>query len=139
MERELNSNLSGNEFYFKACSLLVMLKNSCSKLHCQKGFDLVPFSYKIVLQGENRERERERQTDMQAEREKTEKVGWGGGGVGGGGGGRRSHSPRGSSPCRVFLQVRCRAKREHVKTFTRILPGAKALTVFHTTSLSMRT
>jgi hypothetical protein len=86
MERELNSNLSGNEFYFKACSLLVMLKNSCSKLHCQKGFDLVPFSYKIVLQGENRERERERdrQTCRQSERKQRR---WGGVGVGWGWGG----------------------------------------------------
>jgi len=25
----------------------VILKNSCSKLHCQKGFNLNPFSYKI--------------------------------------------------------------------------------------------
>jgi len=25
-----------------------MLKNSCGKLHCQKGFNLNPFSYKIL-------------------------------------------------------------------------------------------
>ena len=47
MKRDLNYNLSGNEVYYTACSLLVMLKNSCSKRHCQKG-NLNPFSYKIV-------------------------------------------------------------------------------------------
>ena len=42
-----NSNLSGNEVYCTACCLLVMLKNSCSKLHRWKGFNLILFSSKI--------------------------------------------------------------------------------------------
>ena len=44
--RELNSNLSGNEVCYTACSLLVILKNLCSKLHSQKGFDFILVSYK---------------------------------------------------------------------------------------------
>ena len=36
-KRELNSSLSGNEVYHAACPLLAILKNSCSKLHSQKG------------------------------------------------------------------------------------------------------
>ena len=47
MRRELNENLSGNDVYHKVCSLLVNLKNSCSKLHYQKGFNPILFSYKI--------------------------------------------------------------------------------------------
>ena len=38
MKRELNINLSGNEVYCTACSLLVILENLCSKPFCQKGF-----------------------------------------------------------------------------------------------------
>ena len=41
MKGELNQNLSGNVFYYTACSLLVILQNSFSKLHCQKGFDFI--------------------------------------------------------------------------------------------------
>ena len=38
MKRELHQNLSGYQvFYYTACSLLVILHNSCSKLHNQKG------------------------------------------------------------------------------------------------------
>ena len=48
MKRERNVNLSGNEVYHTACSLLVIFKNSCSELHCQKGFDLTLFSCKIL-------------------------------------------------------------------------------------------
>ena len=47
MKRELNQNLSGNEVYDTAFSLLVILKNSCSKLHRQKSFDLLLLSSKI--------------------------------------------------------------------------------------------
>ena len=47
MKEVLNQNLSGNEVYYTAYSLLVILKNFCSTLHCQKVFDLIPFSYKI--------------------------------------------------------------------------------------------
>jgi hypothetical protein len=36
MKRELNQNLSGNEIYYTACSLIVTLNNSCSKLHCHE-------------------------------------------------------------------------------------------------------
>ena len=38
---------SGNEVYYTASSLLVTLKNSCSKLHCQIFFKLQGCSYKI--------------------------------------------------------------------------------------------
>ena len=46
-KRELNQNLSGNEGCYTACSLLVMLKNSCGILHRPKDFDLILFSYKV--------------------------------------------------------------------------------------------
>ena len=36
MKRQLKSNLSGNEVYYTSCSLVVILKNSCSKLDRQK-------------------------------------------------------------------------------------------------------
>ena len=39
---------SYNQVYYTACSLLVLSKNSCSKLHYQKGFKLIPFSYEIT-------------------------------------------------------------------------------------------
>ena len=35
-EKEFKLKLSGNEVYYTACSLLAILKNSCSKRHCQK-------------------------------------------------------------------------------------------------------
>ena len=35
-EKGIKSKLSGNEVYYTACSLLVILKNSCRKFHCQK-------------------------------------------------------------------------------------------------------
>ena len=49
-ERELDSDLFGNEVDHTACSslVLVILKNSCSKLHCQESFNLIPSSYKTV-------------------------------------------------------------------------------------------
>ena len=34
MKRGLNEKISGNEVYHTACSLLVTLKNSCSKRFC---------------------------------------------------------------------------------------------------------
>ena len=43
MKRELNRNLPGNEVYHTACSLLVIFKNSCRELHCQKSFSLILF------------------------------------------------------------------------------------------------
>ena len=42
---KLNQNFSGNKVDYTACSLLVTLKKSCSRLHCQKGFNLIHFSY----------------------------------------------------------------------------------------------
>ena len=51
MKRELNQKLSGNEGY-DANSLILLVKNMlCSKLHCQKDFNLIPFSYKIATWG----------------------------------------------------------------------------------------
>ena len=44
MRRELSGKISGNKFCSTACSLPVILKNLCSKIHCQEGFDLVLFS-----------------------------------------------------------------------------------------------
>ena len=35
-EKGIRSKKSGNEVYYSACSVLVILKNSCSQLHCQK-------------------------------------------------------------------------------------------------------
>ena len=46
-EKRIKSNLAGNEVYYTACSLLVILKNLTCKLHCQKGFNLIPFSHTI--------------------------------------------------------------------------------------------
>ena len=37
------------DLIYTASSLLVTLKNSCSKLHCQKFFKLKSFSYKIAV------------------------------------------------------------------------------------------
>ena len=48
------SKTSGNEVYYTASSLLVILKNSCSKLHCQKFFKLKSFSYQILGLGSGR-------------------------------------------------------------------------------------
>ena len=47
MKRELNSDLSATEVYSTACSLLVILKNLCSKLHRQKGFNFIIILFKI--------------------------------------------------------------------------------------------
>jgi hypothetical protein len=48
MKRDLNCNLSRNEVYYTARSSPVILKNSCSRLHCQRDFGLIPFSYIIT-------------------------------------------------------------------------------------------
>ena len=49
MKRGLNENHSGNEVYFTASSSLVISKDSCSKLHCQKGFSIqFPFHAKSL-------------------------------------------------------------------------------------------
>ena len=47
MKRELNQNKTGNEVYYTACYLLVLLKNSSGKRHCQRGFNSIPISYQI--------------------------------------------------------------------------------------------
>ena len=50
-EEHSNQNLSGSEVYHMN-SLISLIKNTLfSKLHCQKGFDLIPFSYKMVGAG----------------------------------------------------------------------------------------
>ena len=41
-------SLPGSEVDYTACSSPVILKNSCSKLHCQKVLNQKPFAYKIV-------------------------------------------------------------------------------------------
>jgi hypothetical protein len=46
-EKRIKLNLSGNELYHTACSVLVILKNLCSKLHSQTGFNFILFSLKI--------------------------------------------------------------------------------------------
>ena len=37
-QKRIELKLYGNEVYYTACSLLVISKNFCSKLHRQKGF-----------------------------------------------------------------------------------------------------
>jgi len=49
IKRSLNQNLAGNQVYYTACSSLV-INNSCSKLHCQKDFNLILVSYKGWVQ-----------------------------------------------------------------------------------------
>ena len=41
-----NSDLSGHEVYYTACSLPATSKILCGKPHRQKGFDLILFSHK---------------------------------------------------------------------------------------------
>ena len=45
MKWELDQNPSGNEVYYTAFFLLVILKNSCSKLYCREGSNLILFSH----------------------------------------------------------------------------------------------
>jgi hypothetical protein len=48
MKRELNQKLSGNEVDYTK-SLISLVENMlCSKLQCQKGFNLIPSSLKSV-------------------------------------------------------------------------------------------
>ena len=47
IKRGIYENFSGYEAYYTACSLLEVLKNSFSKLHCQKCFNLGRFTYRI--------------------------------------------------------------------------------------------
>jgi hypothetical protein len=50
-EKGIRLNLSGNEVYYAACSLPVVLKNSCSELHCQKVFNLISCSREMFVGG----------------------------------------------------------------------------------------
>jgi len=50
-EKLFNLKLSGNEVYYTAWSLLVMLKNSCSKLRCQKVLNWKAFRTRSRLSG----------------------------------------------------------------------------------------
>jgi len=43
-----NQNLSGNEIYYTACSLLVISNNLVCKFDCRKGSDLIFFSYEMA-------------------------------------------------------------------------------------------
>ena len=57
MKRDINQNVSGNDSHYTAGSSLVALKKSCSKLHCQKRFNLILLPCKIrsiadLLRGE---------------------------------------------------------------------------------------
>ena len=49
-EKTFNLKLSGDQVYHAACSLLVILKNSCGKFHCQKGFNLIHLSYRMQME-----------------------------------------------------------------------------------------
>jgi hypothetical protein len=49
MKRESHYNLSGDDVYFTAYSLLVISNNSCCKLHYQKGLNLILLSYVRAL------------------------------------------------------------------------------------------
>ena len=39
--------LTGTEVYYTTCSLLILSKNSCGELDCQKGLNLIHSLYKI--------------------------------------------------------------------------------------------
>ena len=45
-EKGIKLNLSGNEVYYTVRSLLIILKNLCSEVHCQKK-KLIFFSCKV--------------------------------------------------------------------------------------------
>ena len=47
MKRELNQDLSGKEVCETNYPIFLVKNMLCSELHCQKGFKLIPFSYKI--------------------------------------------------------------------------------------------
>ena len=55
MKRESNSNLSGNELYYTNCSILLVKNMLCRELHCQKGFNLILFSYSTVMSARDTE------------------------------------------------------------------------------------
>jgi hypothetical protein len=45
-ERESNENISGNEVYYTNALMFLVKNILCKNVHCQKGFNLIPFSYK---------------------------------------------------------------------------------------------
>ena len=47
MKREVCQNLSGDEVDFTNTLILLVRNMLCSKLHCQKGFYSILFSYQI--------------------------------------------------------------------------------------------
>ena len=49
-KKAFKSKLSGNEVYYTAYSLPVILKKLCSKLDCQNGVNLIPFPYEITAE-----------------------------------------------------------------------------------------
>ena len=49
VEKRIKSNVSGNEVYDTNSLMLLFTHMLCRKLHCQKGFNLVPFSHKVGL------------------------------------------------------------------------------------------
>ena len=53
LKRELNSILSSDGVYYTNPLILLIKNMLCSKNHCQKGFNPIPFSYKVpgVLAG----------------------------------------------------------------------------------------
>ena len=50
-KRKLNQNLAGNEFYNTDLLILLVKNMLCSKLHRQKGFDLILLAYQIGRNG----------------------------------------------------------------------------------------
>ena len=50
-EKGIELKLSSNRVYYIACSLLIILKNPCSKLHHQKILNLILFLHKVRPEG----------------------------------------------------------------------------------------
>jgi len=50
MERKLIQNLAGDEVYYTNSSLLLVKNKLCSKLYRQKGFNVIPFWYEILME-----------------------------------------------------------------------------------------
>ena len=55
MKRELNSNLSSDEVCYTNYLFLLVKNMLCSKIHCQKDFDMIVFLHKILEQAHNSE------------------------------------------------------------------------------------
>ena len=54
MKRESNQNVSGSDVYYKNSLILLVENMLCSKLLCQKVFNVIPFSCKITGRGDGR-------------------------------------------------------------------------------------